>query len=148
MKILALDMSSTTIGVCYDGEPRPTIALRGPNIAARCQQAQRAVGGLIATLRDTDLVVVESPASRFNKALIPQARVSGAALVAIHAAGLAWTEISPTKAKKALTGKGVASKGQMIAAAQTATGRALDEHQADAYGLWRAACALRVEVEV
>jgi Holliday junction resolvasome RuvABC endonuclease subunit len=149
MKILALDMSSTTIGVCYDGEPRLTIRLKGPDIASRCQQAQHAVANLIAALRDIDLVAVEAPASRFNGALIPQARVSGAALVALCAAGVAWREISPAAAKRTLTGKGNATKGQMIAAAQTALGGwELDEHAADAYGLWRAAQALRVEVAV
>jgi Holliday junction resolvasome RuvABC endonuclease subunit len=145
LKILALDMSSTTIGVCYDGQPRLTIRLRGDDIASRCQQAQHAMANLIATLRDIDLVAVEAPASHHNGSLIPQMRASGAVLVAIHAAGLAWVEISPTKVKKALTGKGNATKGQMIAAAQAALGEPVDEHAADAYGLWRAAQALKVE---
>lgn len=144
MKILALDMSSTAIGMCYDGFDFQTLTLRSPDIAQRCLQAATQVRALI-TDADIDLVVIESPASRFNGGLIPQARVSGAVLAVLAVAGVAWAEITPAAAKRALTGKGNAKKPDMIAAAQTAIGRAVDEHQADAYGLWRAALALKVE---
>jgi Holliday junction resolvasome RuvABC endonuclease subunit len=148
MKILALDMSSTAIGVCYDGRQFETIRLRGDDIAARCLQARRLVHGhIVAWREDVDLIVIESPASHFNGGLIPQARVSGAVLGLISELGIAWLERTPSAAKKALTGKGNAKKGEMIAAAQMALGGwELDEHQADAYGLWLAAQAVRVEV--
>lgn len=144
MKILALDMSSTTIGVCYDGQPRLTIRLRGDDIASRCQQAATQVRALI-TDADIDMVAVESPVARFASAVIPQARVSGAVLAVLAVAQVAWVEIAPAAAKLALTGKGNAKKPAMIAAATLATKRNLDEHQADAYGLWLAARALKVE---
>jgi Holliday junction resolvasome RuvABC endonuclease subunit len=149
MKILALDMSSTTIGVCYNGRPEPTILLKGPDIAARCLQAAAAIRPLIDGA-DVDLVAIESPYLNYQRpaSVIPLARVSGAVLALISGFGVAWYEFAPSTGKKALTGKGVATKGQMIAAAVAALGEQVDEHAADAYGLWRAACALRVEVVV
>lgn len=144
MKILALDMSSTTIGMCYDGWDFQTLTLRSPDIAKRCLQAATQVRALI-TDADIDLVVIEGPAGQFKGSIIPQARVSGAVLAVLCTSELAWVELSPQDAKRALTGKGNAKKPQMIAAAKLATGRDLDEHQADAYGLWRAALALKVE---
>lgn len=147
MKILALDMSSTMIGVCYDGRQFETIKLKGDDISQRCRDAHRLIAGWVLVYGDIDLVVIESPVGRFAKALIPQARVSGAVLAALDRESLAWREIAPAEAKKALTGKGNAKKDQMIVAAQQATGRTLNEHEADSYGLWKAASALRVESE-
>lgn len=138
MKILALDMSSTAIGMCYDGCDFRTLTLRSPDIAQRCLQAATQVRALI-TDADIDLVVVEAPVARYAAAVIAQSRVAGAVLAVLAVVGVAWKEISPASAKQALTGKGNAGKAAMIAAAALATGRDLDEHQADAYGLWRAA---------
>lgn len=144
MKILALDMSSTAIGVCYDGTHLETMTLRG-DIAVRCRSAAWLVGVFIVNHPDIDLIVIESPASRFNGGLIPQARVSGAVLADISDKGIAWTEIAPAAAKKTLCGKGNASKDDMVTMAYADTGIHMDEHQADAYGLWLAARALKVE---
>lgn len=145
MKILALDISSTTIGVCYDGVHLETMTLRG-DIDKRCASAAWLVGVFIANHPDIDFVVFEEPVGKFIKAIIPQACVQGAVLALLSERKLAWQKIAPAAAKKALTGKGNAQKGQMIAAAQTALGGwELDEHQADAYGLWRAALAIKAE---
>lgn len=141
MKILALDMSSTKIGLCYDGTEFRTITLIG-DIALRCELAHRLITNYLNGWQDIDLVAIESPVGRFTKAIIPQARVSGAILGELSRRELAWIEIAPAEAKKALTGKGNAKKPQMIAAAPAGC----DEHQADAYGLWKAAQGKRVEV--
>lgn len=149
MKILALDMSSTMIGVCYDGKQFETIKLKGDDIAHRCRDAYRLIAGWVLAYGDIDLVVIESPIVIFKKpnGVIPQARVSGAVLAALDKESLAWIELKPKEAKKALTGRGDAKKSDMIAAAEHATGKTLNEHQADAYGLWKAGMALRVESE-
>lgn len=148
MKILALDISSTTIGVCYDGQPGETWKLKGDDIASRCQQARHLLTRQLEATPDIDFIVFEEPVGKFIKAIIPQACVQGAVLALLSERGLAWKKIAPAAAKKTLTGKGNATKDAMIAAAKLATGRDLDEHQADAYGLWRAACALRVKVAI
>mgnify|MGYP000228682289 CR=1 FL=1 len=77
MKILALDMSSTMIGVCYDGRQFETIKLKGDDISQRCRDAHRLIAGWVLVYGDIDLVVIESPVGRFAKALIPQARATG-----------------------------------------------------------------------
>lgn len=146
MKILALDMSSTTIGVCVNGRPAPTITLKGPDIAARCLQAAAAIRPLIDGA-DVDLVAIESPYLSYQRpaSVIPLARVSGAVLALVSGFGVAWYEFAPSAGKKALTGKGVAKKPDMIAAAVAALGVEVDEHAADAYGIYLAAQALKVE---
>lgn len=151
--ILALDMSSTKIGACYDGRELETITLKGSDIAGRCAQAAAWIAGRVRG-SDIDIVVIESPVGRFASALIPQCRVAGAVLAVLNYESVAWCEVSPAQAKKALTGKGVATKEQMIQAAQhsmTACGwvprlPAINEHEADAYALWLAGKQLRVEV--
>jgi len=142
MKILALDMSSTAIGMCYDGCDFRTLTLRSPDIAQRCLQAATQVRALI-TDADIDLVAIESPASRFNKALIPQARVSGAILTAAALKQVPVKEIEPSVAKRALAGKGNADKAAMRAAALVRG--VAGEHAADALGI-ALACVPAVRV--
>lgn len=145
MKILALDISSTTVGVCYDGQPRETWKLKGDDIASRCQQARALLARRLQAEPDVDFVVFEEPVGKFIKAIIPQACVQGAVLALLSERSIAWRKLAPAVAKKALTGKGNAKKPDMIAAAQQALGgRELDEHQADSYGLWLAATRINV----
>jgi len=75
--ILALDISSTHIGVCYDGTPLATWKLKGNDIAWRCQQARGLLAGQLEQYPDVDLVVFEEPVGKFAKSLIPQACVQG-----------------------------------------------------------------------
>lgn len=149
LTILALDMSSTAIGVVVADGARVRehatwqLGTRDVDIATRCRRARSLVLNQLA-LTPPDLVVVESPVNRFAKALIPQARVSGAVLAAVADAGLVWVEVSPTAAKRALTGKGTASKDQVVERARLAFEPA-DEHQADAYALVIAAHELKIQ---
>lgn len=146
--ILALDISSTHIGICYDGQILDTIKLpHKEDIAARCRVAAALIRGQLFLTPDVDLIVIERPAGRHAWALIQMARISGAVLEVVSHKQIAWTEISPSDAKKALTGKGNADKAMMIAAAMVYQPDIKpDEHQADAYGIWLAAKALDVEV--
>lgn len=146
--ILGLDASSTMIGYCLlDGERVAThgeIVLHGSDIADRCRQAQHALIQLIDG-RSIDAVAIESPVARFAKAVIPQARVSGALLAMVSLRELAWVEIAPTVAKQAATTKGNANKDavQQAAIAYGVQG----EHAADAWAVARAATAhVRMEV--
>lgn len=145
MNILSLDISSSHIGRCYDGQPGATWLLKQRCIAERCRFAAALLRGQLLETPDIDLIVVESPVARFGGAVIAQARVSGALLAVVSEAGIAWCELAPQKAKKALTGHGNAKKPAMILAASQQVGRMLDEHQADAYGLWLAALQVRIE---
>lgn len=146
-RILALDASSTTIGYClYDagsvlafGE----LTLKHPNIAERCRLAQAQLNGLFATLPMPDVVAVEAPVARFAKALIPQARVSGALMACAALAGLMVVEVTPSQAKRALTGMGDADKREMQAAALCYG--VSGEHASDALGIALAVQGVSVE---
>lgn len=153
LTILALDISSTSIGVCYNGEILDTIKLpHKEDIAVRCRVAAAMIRGQLFLTPDVDLVAIEAPFihPKHPNSVIPQARVSGAVLLVLSEKQLAWREFEPTVIKRALTGKGNASKAEMIEQAGWADCRAKiakapDEHQADAYALWLAARALKVE---
>jgi Holliday junction resolvasome RuvABC endonuclease subunit len=145
MIILGLDMSSTTIGYALaDGTRYGHATIKG-DIAQRCEVAQTRVAALLDELKP-DLVVIESPVARYAKALIPQARVSGAVLAEFARRQTLWREVAPSVAKKALTGAGNASKAAMIAAAaKRLNDDGISEHAADAYGLSLVGLTIRVE---
>lgn len=135
--ILSLDLSSTTIGwvVLHADAVRDqgTVLLKGADIADRCRQAFASVGLIIETHPDIDCVAMESPVARFAKAVIPQARVSGAVLARCALFNLHTIEVTPSQAKRQLSGQGNASKEEMqrAAACYGVTG----EHASDALGI-------------
>lgn len=144
--ILALDASSTMIGwvlyagtVLEHGEHR----LAGGDIAARCQTAYDILALLLDRFPAVDCIAIESPVARHAKAVIPQARVSGALLLQAVQRWKPILEITPAAAKFALSGRGNASKEamQFRAHAYGITG----EHAADALGI---ALAAYQQVEV
>lgn len=146
---LALDASSTTIGwVIYDGTvlDHGEVQLRGSDIADRCRQAHAALGLILANYPDIDVIALESPVGRFPKAVIPQARVSGALLATAALKCLHVVEVTPTQAKKALTGNGAASKEIMQVAARLCG--VAGEHASDALGVALAAVGMVSVVEV
>lgn len=146
--ILALDASSTTIGWClYEGAPTDhgEITLKSDDIAERCRQAHAALQLILANHPAIDCVAIESPVGRYIKSLIPQARVSGALLAVAALKGLHVVEVTPTAAKRALTGSGAAPKLTMRQ--QAALRGVFGEHAADALGVALGALG-RVRVSV
>lgn len=139
--ILGIDASSTSIGwAILDGatvRDVGTLRLTGSDIADRCRQARAGVYLVLLNHPDVDAVAIESPVCRFAKALIPQARVSGAILGLLAEKQIAWVEVAPAEAKRAATGRGDASKADMMAATDLD-----DEHAADACGVAKAALKL------
>lgn len=139
--ILALDASSTAIGwiVLDQGAVRDqgTAVLAGADINERCRQAHAYIRTLLRCHPDLDCVAIESPVGRFVKAVIPQALVSGAIRTAVRLDGLHVVDVTPTAAKKALTGLGNATKGEMQAAALV--WGVSGEHASDAVGVALAA---------
>lgn len=144
--ILALDASSTTIGwVLYAGQvlDHGEHRLQGDDIALRCQTAYEILALLLDRFPQIDCLAIEAPVARFAKAVIPQARVSGALLTLAAQRWKHVIETPPTAAKLALAGKGNASKDTMMARAR-AYGVS-GEHEADALGVALAAAG-KVEV--
>lgn len=120
--ILSLDISSTAIGWCWLAADRAplakSIALGAKaDIAARCAKAQVEVGLLLAACGGVDCVAIEAPVAQHASSIIAQCRVVGAVLAEVCAHHLAWCEIAPASAKRALTGRGDAKKLQMLQAA-------------------------------
>lgn len=117
--VLGLDCSSTVIGYAIHDDARLVgrgfVNLSG-DIAHRCLHARAYVRSLLATYAPA-LVIIESPVSRFAKAALPQARVSGAALCALAECDALWHEATPSEGKAALCGDGAATKQEMIAEA-------------------------------
>ena len=164
MVVLGMDMSSTCIGYATaDGARHGAHTLEG-DIAARCASAVCRTQELLDWLRPA-LVVIESPVARFAKAVIPQARVSGAVLAVLSTRQALWVEVAPTAAKRALCDDGGATKAEMVAEAAQRLGLPgaaavlrskavwrhgsavlLSEDEADAYALALAGLAMRVEV--
>lgn len=154
--LLALDASSTMIGwVLYDGtvidhgEIRLGFAAAKnatADISLRCEQAYTRLADLLDRYGEIDCIAIESPVAQFAKAVIPQARVSGALLCVAALKRLHVVEITPGQAKRALTGMGNASKEEMQAAALAygVTG----EHASDALGVAKAAIGRVKVVEV
>jgi Holliday junction resolvasome RuvABC endonuclease subunit len=141
--ILALDASSTAIGWClYDGAVRDhgEVQLRGDDIADRCRQAHAALGLILANHPDVDCVALESPVMFRAKGLIPQCRVSGALMACAALKTLHVVEVTPTEAKKALTGYGSASKVLMQIDAERYG--VAGEHASDALGVAIAAARM------
>jgi len=164
MIILGMDMSSTCIGhATADGQRRGAHTLTG-DIAARCASAARHMATLLDAIAPA-LVVIESPVARFAKAVIPQARVSGAVLAVLSVREALWVEVTPGQAKVALCDDGGATKAEMVEEAARRLGLPgaaavlrskavwrngsavlLSEDEADAYALALAGLAMRVEV--
>ncbi len=148
--ILALDMSSTAIGwvLLRDGSvaDHGTQILDG-HIGRRCRLARAYVASLLRVHADLDMAAVESPVGRFTKALIPQARVSGAVLGLFDQHEIACVEIAPAAAKRALTGRGDAKKSAVLLACHQRGFAAGSEHAADAYAVAIAATQLGVTKE-
>jgi Holliday junction resolvasome RuvABC endonuclease subunit len=144
--ILALDASSTNIGwVLYAGQvlDHGEHRLQGDDIAVRCQTAYDILALLLDRFPQIDCLAIEAPIARFAKAVIPQARVSGALLTLAAQRWKHVIEITPTKAKRALAGKGNAKKQLMQASA--AEYGVSGEHASDALGVAMAASTM-VEV--
>ena len=93
--ILALDATNHDRWCLYAAEPHAhgTVLLPAREIAERCMQAQQPWIGCSIGIPAIDVIAIESPVARFAKALIPQARVSGALLAvaaARHCLSLRW----------------------------------------------------------
>lgn len=128
--ILGLDISSSHIGWCfYDGSDAEsgTIKLKADHISQKLAMAELAIGDLVRRLQPS-VAAIEGGVFSFASAIIPQQRVAGVVLLTLHKADLLYMEITPTAAKKALTGKGKASKEEMIDAARARLTTSLSWH--------------------
>ena len=157
MKLLALDISSTTIGVVVWDMIRDTVfdslttKLKG-DLPTRLYEGSKTFVALIDEyLGGHDVIAFEGPALHAKPlALIAQQRMVGCLFAAIErrGGGMKVIDIPPTVAKKVLTGNGRADKARMIASARDYIPNAdYTEHEADALGVaFAALVALKLRV--
>lgn len=149
MKLLALDISSTNIGVVVWDMIRDTVfdslttKLKG-DLPTRLYEGSKTFVALIDEyLGGHDVIAFEDAAHHAKPlALIAQQRMVGCLFAAIERCGVVVKTIGipPSAAKKALSGSGRADKTQMIACASAYMPNSdYTEHEADALGVALAA---------
>ena len=116
-RLIALDPSSRNLGYALFEDDRLRFAgsfgLNG-TIGQRCLAAYTYTVGLLDAWQGTDTIAVESPAGSFLKGLLPQTYVRGSIMLAAAQRGLEVVDVSPTAAKRCLTGGGKAEKQEML----------------------------------
>lgn len=145
MNILAVDPSLTATGICYPDGSTETLKTRltgmdrlawiRDEVACRCD--------LPDCMQRMDLVVLEgySYGSK-GRAVVNIGELGGVLRLWLSEYGPAYVEIPPTCLKKYATGRGNASKDDMLQAAVIRSGHTFaDNNAADAWWLWQAALA-------
>lgn len=135
--ILALDLSSTSTGVCFDGETS-TIAPKG-TLIERARQMRDEIRHLL--IPSPDLVVMEAIGTRHVQTAIAIATVH--ALILDECYGYADVlTVSPATLKKFATSKGNANKDAMLVAGIREGSVAETNDTMDAWWLWVLGSAL------
>lgn len=152
--IIGLDISSTNIGAVvlaldetlHHRQHFDLIKLAKvggkDTLERRVWVAQRALKALLATWhRGRSIIAYESNSFGTGYAMRGQWAVIGPVLALAVDHGIELCPVHNGTAKKALSGKGNATKEQMVEAAQARYHEALGEHEADACGIALAAIA-------
>ena len=135
MRIAAFDLGSTWAIARNQGPNGPWAQHAGLE-GKRPQKLGRFADLFQGTILDGyDVVVYERPFARGQAATRMLWGMAGILEAAAHNAGVAVLDITPAEIKKWATGKGTASKGEMIAAAQRLGYAGENEHEADAFCL-------------
>ena len=120
MRLLGLDLSLTSTGFCIDGQTG--IISTGLNGVERLEAVRDDVKNLLVSNK-IECVLLEgySFASRSGQAF-SIGELGGVIRVAIYELGISLVEIPPTCRAKFATGKGNASKNEVISAVSARTG--------------------------
>lgn len=138
MKILALDIASLT-GWCLNNNIYGTWDLKTRKDESMGMKLIRFKSKLkeIHAAEDLDLIVYERPAGRHANSIIHQAKLIAILEEFCENTGIAYSASSASEIKKFATGKGNASKDEMIKAAKNKYGYyGNDDNEADAIHLW------------
>jgi Holliday junction resolvasome RuvABC endonuclease subunit len=139
MKIVGLDLSLTSTGVCVDGvtwSMKPKT--RGPERlrALRDYVKEQCQGAAMAIIEGYSF------GSR-GRATFSIGELGGVIRLMLFEEGIPYLEMSPSSLKKFATGKGNGDKTLIVQAAAVRAGRIFsDSDQADAWWLWQVGLAL------
>lgn len=140
MTVIGLDLSSTSTGVCIDGDTDTWTTKGTPHERASFMAASAQV---VCAEHRPELVVVEAIGTRFVKSALPLQAVH--TLVFDRLPNERIVTVAPSQLKKFATGRGNANKAEMTAAAMRhgwQPGDTCTDDEADAYWLWVLGCAL------
>lgn len=141
-RVVSIDPSLTATGLC-DGTRTWTVRSRGAADATLYQRDERIhllAAEVISDCAHAALVVIESPAlGSVSGHMHDRSWYYGALVRGLRHRGIDVAEVAPTAVKKYATGRGNATKGQVIEAARdrypdVAIGG--DDNRADALFLW------------
>lgn len=111
--VAGLDLSLTSTGIaCTDGR---TLTLNTGLMGTDRLRFLR--DGIVAAVRDADHVIVEGPAYNRPQGMHALGQLAGVIYLALDAAGLRWTLVAPSVVKKYATGRGTATKNEVLVAA-------------------------------
>lgn len=139
-RVLALDCSLRSTGVCYpDGTLDTLCPPKGVTGAERLEWFNQTFAVIFADHRPTR-VVYEAPISGGRTGSIELHQLYGVLRPHIYQAGAVETPVWPSTLKKKATGKGNASKDDMLLVAVTLGYRPANHDEADAvllaHGAW------------
>ncbi len=134
-RILALDLSLTATGICFDGDTR---LLKFPKLRgwARIEAITDAIDDLASV---SDLVVLEGYSFGSRGATLFQiAELGGIVRCDLVRRRVVYVDVPPSTLKRFATGRGNATKIDMVVAARERFGLCgtTDDNEADAYLLW------------
>ncbi len=138
MKIIAIDPSLVATGVCFSTGETAVIKTKGKTGVERLGYLQDEVLDCLPTHLGVTLVVIEgySYGSK-GRALFQIGELGGVIRLGLHRLGVPWVEVPPTCLKKYATGKGNATKDEVIQQAVVRSGHTFqDNNAADAWWLW------------
>lgn len=120
MNVFGIDLSLTSTGICYvETNTAVTSKKRGPE---RLVEIREAVLGHLSGLESPVVIVEGYSFGSKNSQAHATGELGGVIRVALHERGIPYVEVPPTCLKKFATGKGNASKNEVISAMSAKTG--------------------------
>lgn len=136
MNVFGLDLSITAAGLAPDDGFTETVGGPARDGDARLVTIRNRMRFWLRRKR-YDLAVIEGPGFSSTR-IFSVAMVHGVVRAELVVAGIPFAEVAPNCLHKFATGNGVATKAEMIQAAEGAAGRKFgDDNQADAWWLRR-----------
>jgi Holliday junction resolvasome RuvABC endonuclease subunit len=147
MKVLALDIATTTGWALLDGAIRTGLWVLAGTRGERCEQLDARLVWAVGEWRPDIVAFEEVMFHRGGRTGLLLGGLQVTVERVCERLRMPYVSVNTQTLKVFATGTGKAKKPAMIAAAKEATGLDLDEHEADAY--WTARWALEhVEMEV
>jgi len=112
MLAMGVDFSTKALHCCFENDGHPQIArleIANAEIEVTISLVFDLLGGLIKTLGDPGILVVERPWSGTNaRSVVKLGQVQGAILATAYAHGWIAREVDPSSIRKAIVGQGTA----------------------------------------